>query len=219
MAKKICVGVDSKARKVTKAYIGVAEDSLVANGDFSNGLNGWDLTNVNDGYISATVINDYLRVEMLKEKVGIKILQTNPYSVVVGHVYYYGGYIKVPSDLSLLSGISLNAAAVSITYDGMWHLCSRVVTATSTGSQGLYLFMGNSGVNSLAIGEWIEVKDIKLYDLTAMYGAGNEPTKNWCDNNLEALKELYKSQNGIARKIKKGYIGVNGVARLFYKSE
>ena len=189
-------------------YAGVAEDSLVANGDFSNGLNGWDLTNVNDGYISAIVIDDYLRVEMLKEKANVKILQTNPYSVVVGHVYYCGGYIKVPSDLSLLSSISLNSAAVPITYDGMWHLCSRVVTATSTGSEGLYLFMGNSGANSLAIGEWIEVKDIKLYDLTAMYGAGNEPTKAWCDANLEALETLYKSKNGVARKVKKAYVGV-----------
>lgn len=73
-------------------------------------------------------------------------------------------------------------------------------------------------------------------DLTACFGAGNEPTKEWCDANIpffegsysfghtaqngvaRKTKAIYLGVDGIARKVTKAYIGVSGVARLCYQS-
>lgn len=77
------------------------------------------------------------------------------------------------------------------------------------------------------------IDGLMLMDLTEVFGAGNEPDKEWCDANIpftistasvtrEApaeVKKIYIGVNGVARKVKKGYIGINGVARMFYSSE
>lgn len=81
--------------------------------------------------------------------------------------------------------------------------------------------------------------NVALVDLTATFGAGFEPDKEWCDENINFLdssstlasetatitvnysvaskvKKMYIGINDIARKVKKGYIGVGGVARPFF---
>ena len=81
--------------------------------------------------------------------------------------------------------------------------------------------------------------NVALVDLTATFGAGFEPDKEWCDENLNFLdssstlasetatitvnysvarkvKKMYIGINDVARKVKKGYIGVGGVARPFF---
>ena len=71
---------------------------------------------------------------------------------------------------------------------------------------------------------------LMIIDLTATFGAGNEPDKAWCDQNIafttnttsvnwsvaRKINNLYLGVNNQARKIIKGYIGVNGVARQFF---
>ena len=71
---------------------------------------------------------------------------------------------------------------------------------------------------------------LTLVDLTAAFGAGNEPDQAWCDANIpftkttatvsrgtaHNVKNMFIGVDGKARKVKKAYIGVNGVARLAY---
>lgn len=74
-----------------------------------------------------------------------------------------------------------------------------------------------------------------LIDLTAEFGSGNEPTKEWCDNHIyfnmggnacildedsdsmvKRVKKTYIGVDDVARKIKRVYIGVGNTARLCY---
>lgn len=73
-----------------------------------------------------------------------------------------------------------------------------------------------------------------LIDLTAAFGSGKEPTKEWCDAHIQftaggqvccfdtansaarQIKNMYIGVDGKARKVKKAYVGVNSVARLVY---
>lgn len=71
---------------------------------------------------------------------------------------------------------------------------------------------------------------LMIVDLTATFGAGNEPDKAWCDQNIafttstttvnwsvsRKVSNLYLGVGDKARKVIKGYIGVNGVARQFF---
>ena len=40
------------------------------------------------------------------------------------------------------------------------------------------------GYTDMSAGDTSYLNSVYLYDLTAMFGAGNEPTKDWCDKNL-----------------------------------
>lgn len=75
-----------------------------------------------------------------------------------------------------------------------------------------------------------------LIDLTAEFGSGKEPAKEWCDAHIQFtaggqvccfdtansvarnVKSMFIGVDGKARKVKKAYVGVGGKARLFYTS-
>ena len=81
--------------------------------------------------------------------------------------------------------------------------------------------------------------NVALVDLTATFGAGFEPDKEWCDENINFLdssstlasetatitvnysvarkvKKMYIGINNVAHKVTKGYIGIGGVAKIFF---
>lgn len=72
-----------------------------------------------------------------------------------------------------------------------------------------------------------------LVDLTATFGAGNEPTKDWCDAIIPdffgtatismedvavPVRKIYIGDGGTAKRVRKAYMGYNGVARLVYSA-
>ena len=230
MAKGIYVGVDSKARKVKKAYVGVAENSLVVNGDFSNGLEGWEHTA--GRYELQTSVDSCMIAEMVapgSTTGSITRIYNSCDNVVPNHVYYGRFDMKgETSNQNLTAALEINytsgnqtICSVSNGYNSAdWVSVSKIITPTKeeNGTVALRLTAQNLD-GTLKAGMKFYFDNVALYDLTALYGAGNEPTLEWCDTNLETLKELYKSKNGKARKVKKGYIGVDEVARLFYSAE
>ena len=242
-------------------YVGVANSSLVANGDFENGISGWTttsastasyttLTQVDNGYSGKCAKFEIVQV-YTSAVVGNTFAHT--VSTIAGHKYYGYGYIKGQSNNVITMGglntgvdVSLEEAGVGYAYGNYvngdatdWTKSSFYHTATATTSNSQfrsYMRIGNKpdGTGDLVtVGMAMYYDNMRLYDLTTMYGTGNEPTMEWCDSNETALENLYKQQNskarkvkkayagvdGKARKIKRGYIGVGGVARLFYSSE
>lgn len=75
-----------------------------------------------------------------------------------------------------------------------------------------------------------------LIDLTAAFGSGKEPTKEWCDAHIQftaggqvccfdtansvaqQIKNIYIGVDGKARRVMKAYIGVGGKARICYEN-
>ena len=231
-------------------YIGVKEENLVANGDFESGISGW-----------ATAYSDYLTLSTESSgykgkcfKITVTKVQTtsagggaycsigHAVTVVANHVYYASGYYKgATTNISYMrpqlrlektSGY-VGSSSYGDGQNTTWQKLSLYGTSSETGA-GRIVLMILAGYNNgdITTGMYLNYDNIRVYDLTAIYGAGNEPTKEWCDSNETALenlckaggvarkvKKMYIGVDGKARKIKKGYIGVGGVARLFYSSE
>ena len=114
-----------------------------------------------------------------------------------------------------------------------WTMVSAVNTR-STFTSGNYNFRIDFDNGKKAGNMWFD--GLMLIDLTACFGAGNEPDVTWCDANIpyftdrveikveypvssgvaRKVKNIYIGVDGVARRVKKAYIGVEGVARCFW---
>lgn len=220
--KKISYTNASVAHKVKKAYVGVDSKlpNLVVNGDFSNGLEGW--TPLYKNYLTASVFEDgyqekCVSLETIEDKTysyNMFINYLTNYTFIENHIYYASVYVK--SDIEKQIRICTNSE--NNEGDRYWLIYKEFTANTSWQKiSGLGTSEGNSNEGYVAVDfqgapkNTFYVDCFELYDLTEIFGAGNEPTQEWCDANLDAT-----IGKGIARKVKKGYIGVGGVAQLFY---
>lgn len=207
------------SHKVKNVYVGVAEDSLVVNGDFSNGLNGWS-SGTNSPKTTLTLENGYLKtvVNTASNIYVFSAANENPISINSNHVYYGAVDLKISSSVSSNISASLfgNATTTYAIKDNNWHTLSLYGKPSTTSTTwNPYIIE----LESAKVGDIVYVDNMKVYDLTAIYGAGDEPTQEWCEANLETLKMLHKTKSvGVARKVTKGYIGVNGIAQKFYEN-
>lgn len=170
-------------------------------------------------------------------------LQTNTW--IGGHKYYFS--IWVMQRTSLVSSIQVNfhstevlPAATNTTLNE-WerHSCCPEPKGGTTNYSGVFTIncKNHPGNNALT-----NIDGLMWVDLTAAFGAGNEPDKEWCDANIpfttssvtvdytskvrnaylgvdgkaRAIRQAYIGVDGKARKIKKAYIGVDGKARLLW---
>lgn len=99
---------------------------------------------------------------------------------------------------------------------GQWNMLSAVNTRDKF-TAGNYQMRIDYNNQANAAYMWFD--GLMLVDLTAAFGAGNEPDKAWCDANIafttstmtvEWWEPTYQPR---ARKITAAYIGINGVAR------
>lgn len=114
-----------------------------------------------------------------------------------------------------------------------WCRISTVANRSSFGS-GKYQIRFDYNNQNQAGTMWFD--GAMLIDLTAAFGSGKEPTKEWCDAHIQftaggqvccfdtansvaqQIKNIYIGVGGKARKVKKAYVGVGGKARLFYSA-
>ena len=68
--------------------------------------------------------------------------------------------------------------------------------------------------------EQYDLKDVFVVNLTDIFGLGNEPTKEWCDEYLTNYSNTIKFPSGIygvsPKRIISGYVGNNGVAKKLF---
>ena len=192
--KGVDFGVDEIARKVKKGYIGVSPN-LVKNGDFSNGFENWnqvkpDYVNyeIEDGKCKLTPITPYTtNYVLLRQGFG-------GYKISTGNVAYYA--LKYKAKLTNSGAYVAVRGETLKLYSSETETFASTRTVLATDDSGVQI----TGINGLGEGDYIILDDVKIYDLTNIFGAGNEPTKEWCDANLEALE-------------------AKSVAMLFFKSE
>jgi hypothetical protein len=154
---------------------------LVTNGDFSNGLEGW---NSSSG-VSTSVTEGVASFWNPSYNAGASgITQTINKQLIQNHIYYICVDGKAPSEISgdvyavVVFDIE-NMSMGNLTKDDNWHTLSMLYTADQiVVVKSIQLLIYNGG----AIATYWD--NVKMIDLTEMYGAGNEPTKEWCDANL-----------------------------------
>ena len=162
--------------------------------------------------------------------------------LIPSHKYYFSVYLRQPTVVGsfdcywpiaeppVISKVSLSAA-------NTWERKSTIVSRTGF-AEGDYDVRVD--FNNPTSGSSLYISNLVLVDLTAAFGAGGEPDKSWCDDNFDFNDTQYntaaQTQNiqvtksvaqnvtnlyvgsGTANRIVKGYIGVNGIARLCYEN-
>ena len=179
--------------------------NLVTNGDFENGITGW--TDSSDN-VSATVNtitkSDGTTTKVLELAVtstasvdAVTWIVSNKFSTIEGHIYYARCYYKGLSTNQqaysphiailegsgsgwLAPGVGANAQVTEYTKNSVY------ATSKSSGASAEVRLIVTRGstTNTIQIGNKAFFDDVVCYDLTATFGAGNEPTKAWCDENL-----------------------------------
>ena len=152
------------------------------------------------------------------------------------HTYYFSVWINQRTSLNITFDCYWPIAeppimsGVKNTALNTWEQHSAVFTRSgfTSGTYPMRIDCNNyPGNNAL-----MNVDGMMLVDLTATYGAGNEPTKEFCDQyfafttgtntvtipTAREITKMYIGVDGKARKVKKAYVGVGGKARLFYTS-
>jgi len=150
--------------------INIAEYNLLNNPYFSSGTTGW---------VNTTCTNTVSKgiSTMLASALYGRITNTINSSLVVGHKYYASATIKATTNLVRLTvNDGTTSDIIFHTGSGNYEVLSTVKTITSATTLTFYPTDNRtSGWSN------VYIKDCVILDLTAIYGAGLEPTKAQVD--------------------------------------
>lgn len=131
---------------------------------------------VSDGVITATMVSGSPSVYAP----AIEIEGGTVVTSIANHKYYFACKFNPAADgyPYLRNSTAFGTAAVfgtKTTRAGEWGSYENIVSAPATGGPAWYL--GNGGNTSqIQIGDSFSIKDLMCIDLTAIFGAGNEPS-------------------------------------------
>lgn len=155
--------------------------NMVSNGDFASGTTGWTIEN-----FTSVVTSPKIRLtSTVATPTAARISSTMTFTS--GHKYYIRlTFQKISGSLTKVVQTTQNGTIAqndTVVSDTSVKNVSFISTATITGSTLLRMCYPTTG---LAIGDVIDFWSPVVLDLTALYGAGNEPTAVWMDAFLAA---------------------------------
>lgn len=218
-----------------RMYIGVATaTNMISNGTFDS-MTGWTVQAGTWSIVSSSVYGVPASSGLYQ-----RIRTTNTISLISGHKYYCSvEYIKTGTPPV---GWGMHNETSNTTY---WIYNINNAASTFTKVSNLYTATANATTNFLLYccrntytsDLTVKYNNLFVIDLTALYGAGKEPTQAQCDKyfyvnskgmvvcndasiaaKARKVKKMYIGVGGKARKVKKGYIGVGGKARQFFSA-
>lgn len=172
--------------KITAIMVdnGKPATNLIKNSSFENGSTNWSLSNAE---VTTTVSKTGASSLLLKPSVTAMSTQSMPVPTD-GHIYY--GSIEFLSSSTFTTGDNrfewiLSDAAGPLIFAKKsnkatsWTKLSSRLSKTSpqSGNWMIRNFLVNANENAYT-------DDLFIIDLTETYGAGNEPSKEWCDTNI-----------------------------------
>ena len=152
---------------------------ILVNGNFGNGTTGWI-----GMYGSIGIIGKECVYEVSELSSSARVHQTIPI-VVANHIYYIAAQIKPKYATSTMLRISTYSPLVTVpaVIPNQWQKVSTCLTTTQGGvNRDIYFYHLTN--TQYSIGDKVYWRNMSLVDLTEIYGAGNEPTKEWCDANI-----------------------------------
>ena len=155
--------------------------NLVQNGDFSKGTAGW-LAN----YSTLTVANN-IGTNIPNGTDYIGRMEQTVSNQTINHKVYFTAKIRVTN--SVLNNVQVYVYDTSPTFAynakpsiNVWTKTSGLATLNSTSFR---LFSRQEYADAATAKDKVmEVKEVLAIDLTALFGAGNEPDLAWCDLNI-----------------------------------
>lgn len=146
----------------------VVFNQLAQNGNFADGVTYWGGV-----YGEISVANNELTYTSQVEHGFARIQQSLP-EIHIGHKYL-GTCMVNPQDATMFRvGISTQYSDMISIQPNVWASVGLFVTPTDTTEMFFSLHPNVS--SALQIGHTVKFKNVMLFDLTQMFGAGNEPT-------------------------------------------
>ncbi len=177
---------------VTLEHSGVT--NLLPNASFEN--TGWSGGSYSTDYVHSGSYSYKMTGTTSSSEVLAKLSTT--ITITAGHIYYVSVY---GYQATKTTGASVQCywpiaepsfGSISVGDAGQWNLYSfRLVRSTNSsgttwsGAQSLRFDFNNSSVAGV-----MYFDSAKLIDLTATYGSGNEPDKDWCDTHLTGMQSV-----------------------------
>ena len=173
-------------RKLTKYQI----TNLVKNGSFENGLNNWTLSGTSGSWGTISVEHYFgsKAAYRVASAEGHNFIRQNIYWTS-GHKYYYFGYAIALTKQIFACNVTDKGGKFTLeTVSHELRKAATIYTADFTGNNTI-------SVNYAAITDNINIDGIGVVDLTAAFGAGNEPSLSWCNSNIayfDGTTQVYK---------------------------
>ena len=170
-------------------------NNLIANSNFANGISWWT---TNDGAYLETVNNSVATINCSNGTSTCGIYQQPLEKSIIGHKYY--GLQKIRSSTStqiVWVGIESTSFAYNRTLkQNEWYSVSYefLYNDELKNYYHAFVFYIQSEFNNK-----FYIENPIYVDLTLMFGSGNEPSKEWCDKNLNRYIEY--SETGIKTPI------------------
>lgn len=179
---KTFADVDARLEDV-EADTALMGTNLVTNGDFSNGTTGWS----NDG-ASLSVSNNTLSASGSGASANPGTLQIIG-TVVAGSKYYLRAKVRVTNTLctSLLfrltfgTGSTVSVGTISSPIQSQWYAIGAIFTQTDQSGNFTMIVRSTYADAATASGKVMETQYVEVFNLTAIFGAGNEPTAEQMD--------------------------------------
>lgn len=174
--------------------------NLVKNGGFESGTTNWTVNSIVTAEVNDTGgINDskYIKITPASTWGPVK---SNDITVPVNHVIYSSAYYRKSgggTSKFVFYDITNSAFAISGSDSfsddtTTWTRISIYGSNTSSNVLNTIIYGASS---TYVEGMYTEWDNVLTVDLTETFGAGNEPTKEWCDENIEwfdGSKIIYK---------------------------
>lgn len=180
-----------------------AARNLVTNGDFSNGTAGWSSAAASSLSANPPVVT----VTGDGSNATVSAFMATATTVVMGHKWYGAAMLRVTNAAATQLRLRLIAGYLDITQasptSGSWYSLSGVATAGSSITATSLSVSHIYADAATASGKVMEVKYPITFNLTTLFGAGNEPTAT----EMDFLLSKYPSSwfNGTVNDLKSDY--------------
>jgi prepilin-type N-terminal cleavage/methylation domain-containing protein len=166
--------VDSNSQPVP----GVCLANLITNGDFSNGATGWP------AFGSADSVSSNVLTDTGNGTGAVAYVQATVYNTNNNDKYYKSAWARVTNNVC--QNITFRMMNATIADHGIvnpvqnqWYKITGISTSTQT--TGYFPIWHQYADAATANGKVMQVQNVLVIDLTATFGAGNEPTQAQMD--------------------------------------
>ena len=157
-------------------FEGLTLTNLVQNGDFNDGTRNWNVSGIEIIKVEKGVITFKKKTSPL-----IQIV----FKTIDEDIFYSSAYVKSNSNTTRLS---INTGNI-VYHSGNGDFERLSLLERAPKERGVNFSLNTDDLND----EITMQGGVCIYNLTQMFGAGNEPSKEWCDEHIQGYVEGTKS--------------------------
>lgn len=162
--------------------------NLCPDPSFENSASGWNITN--GQYITQGALDGKTAARLSVTGSTGSIISSTKIPQIINHIYYYCFHSFGNFPIAFLKLQSTTPAKYDV--DSTWTRWGILQTASSSESVNYNIIFSSQWATNFTI----TFDALMCIDLTEAFGAGNEPTKAWCDENIPYFEDSYTLAEG-----------------------